>query len=428
MTAAPISLQDLRRRIYVKAKAEKTWRFWGLYVHVAKLETLRAAYDIAKRHDGAPGIDGVTFAAIEGGGVDAFLGQLRDELATRTYRPLRNRRVEIPKEGGTVRVLGIPAIRDRVVQGALKLIVEPIFEADFCDGSYGYRPKRTAHEAVARVAKAIVQGKTQVIDLDLAAYFDTVRHDLLLGKVARRVQDEEVLHLLKLMLKASGTRGVPQGGVISPLLANVYLTDVDTMLERAKEVTRVSGYLRVEYARFADDLVILVDGDRRHEWLLRAVDRRLREEFGKLGLELNEDKSQVVDLTKGESFGFLGFDFRRIRSRRGRWRPQYTPKQKKRRQLLRELKEEFRRGGSQPVEKVIEKINPILRGWVNYFRIGNSARCFGYVKSWVEKTVRRHEMRARKRQGFGWKRWSTAWLYETLGLFDDYRVQYLSQA
>jgi RNA-directed DNA polymerase len=428
MTAAPISLQDLRRRIYVKAKAEKTWRFWGLYVHVAKLETLRAAYDIAKRHDGAPGIDGVTFAAIEGGGVDAFLGQLRDELATRTYRPLRNRRVEIPKEGGTVRVLGIPAIRDRVVQGALKLIVEPIFEADFCDGSYGYRPKRTAHEAVARVAKAIVQGKTQVIDLDLAAYFDTVRHDLLLGKVARRVQDEEVLHLLKLMLKASGTRGVPQGGVISPLLANVYLTDVDTMLERAKEVTRVSGYLRVEYARFADDLVILVDGDRRHEWLLRAVDRRLREEFGKLGLELNEDKSQVVDLTKGERFGFLGFDFRRIRSRRGRWRPQYTPKQKKRRQLLRELKEEFRRGGSQPVEKVIEKINPILRGWVNYFRIGNSARCFGYVKSWVEKTVRRHVMRARKRQGFGWKRWSTAWLYETLGLFADYRVQYLSQA
>jgi len=428
MTTASGSLQDLRRRIYVKAKAEKTWRFWGLYVHVAKLETLRAAYDIAKRHDGAPGIDGVTFEAIEEGGVEEFLGQLRDELVTRTYWPLRNRRVEIPKEGGKVRVLGIPAIRDRVVQGALKLILEPIFEADFCDGSYGYRPRRTAHEAVTRVAKAIVQGKTQVIDLDLAAYFDTVRHDLLLGKVAQRVQDDEVLHLLKLMLTASGARGVPQGGVISPLLANVYLTEVDKMLERAKEVTRDNGYLRVEYARFADDLVILVDGDRRHEWLLRVIDRRLREEFGKLGLVLNEDKSQVVDLTKGDSFGFLGFDFRRVRSLRGRWRPQYTPKQKKRRQLLGELKEAFRRWGSQPVEKVIDAINPILRGWVNYFRVGNSARCFDYVKNWVERKVRRHLMGARKRQGFGWKRWSTAWLYNTLGLFRDYRVQHLSRA
>ena len=428
MTTASISLQDLRRRIYVKAKAEKGWRFWGLYVHVAKLETLRAAYDIAKSHNGAPGIDGVTFGAIEDGGVDEFLGQLRDELVTRTYRPLRNRRVEIPKDGGKVRVLGIPAIRDRVVQGALKLIVEPIFEADFCDGSYGYRPRRTAHEAVARVDKAIGQGKTQVIDLDLAAYFDTVRHDLLLSKVARRIQDGEILHLLKLMLKASGTRGVPQGGVISPLLANVYLTDVDTMLERAKEATREGGTLRVEYARFADDLVILVDGERRHEWLLRAIDRRLREEFAKLGLALNEAKSRVVDLVKGESFGFLGFDFRRVRSVRGRWRPQRTPKAKKRTGLLRELKEVFRRSRSQPVEKVIAVINPILRGWVNYFRIGNSARCFGYVRNWVEKKVRRHVMRARKGQGFGWKRWSTAWFYEALGLFNDYRVRYMSQA
>src|SRR3989441_8772569 len=256
---ASIRLQDLRRRLYVKAKADKDWRFWGLYVHVAKLETLRAAYDLAKRNNGAPGIDGVTFAAIEAAGVDAFLAQLRDELVTRPYRPLRNGRVEIPKRGGKVRVLGIPAIRDRVVQGALKLILEPIFEADFCDGSFGYRPRRTAHEAVARVEKGIVEGKTRVIDVDLAAYFDTVRHDVLLGKVARRVQDGEILHLLKLMLKASGKRGVPQGGVLSPLLANVYLTEVDTMLERAKMVTREGAYTRVDYARYADDLVILVD-------------------------------------------------------------------------------------------------------------------------------------------------------------------------
>src|SRR6266852_8329638 len=273
LTSAPISLQDLRRRLYVKAKAEKDWRFWGLYVHVGKLETLHAAYDVAKKNNGAPGIDGVAFEAIEEAGVERFLVQLRDELVTRTYRPLRNRRVEIPKDGGQVRVLGIPAIRDRVGQGALKLILEPIFEADFHDGSYGYRPKRTAHEAVARVEKDIVEGKTRVIDVDLAAYFDTVRHDLLLGKVARRVQDGEILHLLKLMLKASGKRGVPQGGVLSPLLSNLYLNAVDKMLEKAKATTRNGSYTYIEYARWADDLVILVDGYRKWEGLEKAVYR-----------------------------------------------------------------------------------------------------------------------------------------------------------
>ena len=428
MTSAPISLQDLRQRISVKAKAEKDWRFWGLYVHVSKLETLRAAYALAKQQDGAPGIDGVTFGAIEAAGVEGFLAGLRDALVSRTYRPLRNRRVEIPKDGGTVRVLGIPAIRDRVVQGALKLILEPIFEADFCDGSYGYRPKRTAHEAVGRVAKAIVQGKTRVIDVDLAAYFDSVRHDLLLAQVARRVQDGEILHLLKLMLKATGKRGVPQGGVISPLLSNVYLTEVDRMLERAREVTRRGAYTHVEYARYADDLVILVDGHWRHDGLLRAVDGRLREELATLDLRLNEAKSRVVDLTQGESFGFLGFDVRRIRSRRGVWRPQVTPKVRQRTALLRKLKEEFRQRDSQPVGRVVEVINPILRGWVNYFRVGNSARCFAHVREWVEKKVRRHMMRARSRRGFGWERWSRGWLYEALGLYPDYRVRYLRHA
>src|SRR5712691_322258 len=179
MTTSPISRQDLRRRIYVTAKADTTKRFWGLYVHVVKPETLKTAYALVKRNNGAPGIDGVTFEAIETAGVEAFLAQLRDELVTRTYQPLRNRRVEIPKGEGKVRVLGIPAIRDRVVQGALKLILEPIFEADFHDGSYGYRPKRTAQQAVDRVAEAIVRNKTRVIDVDLAAYFDSVRHDLL---------------------------------------------------------------------------------------------------------------------------------------------------------------------------------------------------------------------------------------------------------
>src|SRR5262245_7688993 len=424
MTTPLVSLQDLRRRIYVTAKADTTKRFWGLYVHVAKLETLRAAYALAKRNNGAPGIDGVTFEAIEGAGVEAFLAQLRDELVTRTYRPLRNRRVEIPKGGGKVRVLGIPAIRDRVVQGALKLIVEPIFEADFCDGSYGYRPRRTAHAAVARVEKGIAHGKTRVIDVDLAAYFDTVRHDLLLGKVAHRIQDGEILHLLKAMLKASGKRGVPQGGVLSPLLANIYLTEVDAMLERAKTVTQEGAYTRVDYARYADDLVILVDWHCRHVWLVAAVLRRLREEFTKLDLRLNEAKSRIVDLRQGETFGFLGFEFRRVRSLRGIWRPQVTPKLTQRTALLGKLREVFRRHQSQPVGRVVTEINPILRGWLNYFRIGNASRCLAYVRLWVEQRVRRHLMRARGRGGFGWKRWSTAWLHERLGLFGDYRVRY----
>jgi RNA-directed DNA polymerase len=428
MTAAPISLQDLRRRLYVKAKAEKDWRFWGLYVHVVKLETLHAAYALAKQDNGAPGIDGETFTAIEEAGVERFLAQLRDELIARTYWPLRNRRVEIPKGGGKVRVLGIPAIRDRVVQGALKLILEPIFEADFHDGSYGYRPKRTAQQAVDRVAEAIVRNKTRVIDVDLAAYFDSVRHDLLLAKVARRVQDRDILHLLKLMLKAAGKRGVPQGGVISPLLSNIYLTEVDAMLERAKAVARKGDHTYVEYVRYADDLVILVHNDRRQDWLVEAVSQRLREELAKLDVRLNEEKSRIVDLSRGESFGFLGFDWRRIRSLRGRWRPQYTPKQKKRTALLRELKEVFRRCQSQPVERLIVEINPKLRGWVTYFRIGHASRCFAFVRQWVEKRARRHLMGARNRRGFGWKRWSTAWLYDTLGLFADYRVRYLSRA
>jgi len=221
MTNTPISLQDLRRSIYVKAKAEPSWRFWGLYVHICKMETLREAYTLAKKNNGAPGVDGVTFEAIEAQGVEEFLEQIRDELIKRAYIPLQARRREIPKDGGKVRVLSIPAIRDRVVQGALKLILEPVFEADFQPGSYGYRPKRTAHEAVHRVAAAIVQWKTQIIDLDLRAYFDTVRHHLLLEKVARRINDDEVMRLLKLMLTASGKQGVPQGGVTTPLTQKV---------------------------------------------------------------------------------------------------------------------------------------------------------------------------------------------------------------
>ena len=422
MTKAPISLQDLRRSLYVKAKAEPSWRFWGLYVHVCKMETLWEAYRMARSNNGAPGIDGVTFEAIEESGPEGFLKRIRDELVSHTYRPMRVRKKEIPKDGGKVRVLSIPAIRDRVVQGALKLILEPIFEADFQPGSYGYRPKRTAHEAVARVAQAIVEEKTSIIDLDLKAYFDNVQHYLVLEKVAKRVQDEAVMHLLRMILKATGKKGVPQGGVISPLLSNLYLNEVDRMLEKAVDVTRRGKSTNVQYARFADDLVVLIDAERRNDWLVKAVNKRLREEFAKLRVAVNEDKSRVVDLKKGESFTFLGFEYRRVLSLQRKWRPYYAPKLKKRTALFENLREIFRKHVSWPVEKAIAKINPILRGWVNYFRVGHSSSCFYMVKRWVEKKVRQHLMRARGRKGFGWKRWSSEWLYERLGLFNDYRL------
>jgi len=386
------------------------------------METLYESYLMAKRNNGAPGIDGVTFKAVEEGGIEDFLKQIRTELVSGTYKPLPNRRKEIPKGNDKVRVLGIPSIKDRVVQGALKLILEAIFEADFQEGSFGYRPKRTAHAAVNRVAEAVVKSKTQIIDIDLSAYFDNVRHHILLDKVAERVNDAQIMRLLKLILKVGGKKGVPQGGVISPLLSNIYLNEVDKMLERAKEVTRNGRYTYIEYSRFADDLVILVDGFSKWNWLVDAANKRLLEELEKLDVQLNREKSKLVDLTRGETFSFLGFDFRRAKTRRGKLGVLVTPRMKARTALLSRLKEVFRRFRSQPLDRIVAEINPILRGWVNYFRIGNSSQCFGYVKDWVERKIRRHLMRARKRSGFGWNRWSRAWLYKTFGLFNNYKV------
>lgn len=252
----------------------------------------------------------MTFEAIEAADVEAFLAQLRDELLSGSYHPLPARKHAIPKRNGGERMLQIPSIRDRVVQGAVKLILEPIFEADFQPGSYGYRPRRTAHQAAAWVAEAIVLRKTRVIDLDLAAYFDNVRHHRLLEMVAKRVSDPAILRLLKLILQVTGRQGLPQGGPLSPLLSNIYLTPVDCMLEKARETTRHGPFWCVTYARWADDLV-LVHADPREDWLVKAVHRRLREELAKLSIPVNEAKSRVVDLAHGEMFTFLGFDFRR---------------------------------------------------------------------------------------------------------------------
>jgi RNA-directed DNA polymerase len=195
------------------------------------------------------------------------------------------------------------------------------------------------------------------------------------------------------------------------------------MLERAKETTRYGPHTVIEYARFADDLVVLVNAEARNAWLLRAADKRLREELARLSVTINEEKSRTADLARGENFGFLGFDFRRVRTRNGKWRPHRTPKLKKRTALVRSLKDVFRRHRSQPIQQVVARINPILRGWVNYFAVGNSTRCFRFIRDWVEKKIRRHLMKSRKRQGYGWDRWNTTWLYAKLGLFNGYRLQ-----
>ncbi len=428
MIKTSINLQELRKRIYIKAKAEKDWRFWGLYIHVTKMETLAEAYKLAKSNNGAPGIDGVTFEDIENEGSEQFLRKIQEELISETYLPMKNRIKEIPKGNGKTRTLGIPSIRDRVVQGALKLILEPIFEADFQDGSYGYRPKRTAHQAVERTAKAVIQGKTQVIDVDLSAYFDNVQHHILLEKVAQRINDSKIMRLMKLILKANGKVGVPQGGLISPLLSNLYLNEIDKMLEKAKEFTKKKeGYIHIEYARFADDLIILIDGHHKWNWLMEFTMFRLKQEFEKIRVKINTEKTKIVNLLRGEIFSFLGFDYRRMKTKNGKWGVRKTPKMKARTKLLEKIKGIFKSHKSQSLDRVIKLINPIIRGWVNYFRIGNSSQCFGYVKDWIQKKIRRHLMRAKKLKGFGWDRWSNKWLYEKLNLYGDYKIRYYQE-
>jgi RNA-directed DNA polymerase len=425
MRKTSIWLQELRRKIYSKAKTEKHWRFWGLYCHISKKEVLEEAYRLARANGGAPGIDGRSFEDIEAEGVEGFLGGIRQELLSRTYRPMSNRRVEIPKEKGKTRVLGIPTVRDRVVQGALKLILEPIFEADFRGCSYGYRPRRHAHQAIDRVTRGILQGLTRVVDVDLSGYFDNIRHHLLLERVGRRVQDAEIMHLLRLILKANGSKGVPQGGVISPLLSNLYLNGVDGMMEKAREVTRRKGYYNLDYIRSADDMVILVHGHPSEDGLYRVVQRRLKEELDKLQVQMNLEKTREVNLKNSGCFSFLGFDIRLNRNREGKTYVSKTPRMKKRKEIGRKVRAVLKFHHDKPLKEVIQAVNAVIRGWVNYFRIGNSNDTFGKVRDLIEKKVRRFVMKRKGLKGFGWKRWSREEIYQKWGLYNDYRIRYL---
>jgi RNA-directed DNA polymerase len=420
MIKPTINLQELRAKIGHRAKSVPAHRFWGLHVHVVKLETLEAAYLEAKRNNGAPGSDGETFEGIEERGLGEFLGELSAELRAGTYRPRPYRRREIPKEGGKVRVISIPAIRDRVAQGALRLIVEPIFEADFSDSSFGARPGRSAHEAIEKVRTGLRRRRHRVVDVDLSRYFDTIRHDRMLTKVARRISDGQVLAMVKQFLKSTGNQGIPQGSPLSPLLANLALNDLDHLLDRG------SGF--ITYARYLDDMVVLApDSAKGRLWADRAL-ARIRREAEAIGVSLNTEKTRLVTITDEHAvFAFLGFEFRWVPSTKtGRWYPCTSPRPKKITAVLQKVRDTLRGSRHLSVRAAVAQVNPILRGWVNYFRVGNSRQAFNKVQYHVERKVRRFAAKQRKRSGFGWKRWSSEIVYGSWGLFRDYHLAYAS--
>jgi RNA-directed DNA polymerase len=298
--------------------------------------------------------------------------------------------------------------------------LEPIFEADFSESSYGARPGRSAHEAIEKVRRALRQRKHRIVDVDLSRYFDTLRHDRILEKVARRVVDDKVLAMVKQFLKSTGERGVPQGSPLSPLLANLALNDLDHTLDRG------GGF--ITYTRYLDDMVVLApDSEKGRRWADRALER-IRIEAETIGVSLNTEKTRTVTITdERAAFAFLGFEFRWVPSAKTRkWYPCTTPRPKKVTALLRKVRDTLRTNRHLPVRTVVEIVNPIIRGWVNYFRVGNSTRAFSKVKYHVEHKVRRFAAKQRKLGGFGWKRWSSEIVYDKWVLFRGYQLAYAS--
>jgi RNA-directed DNA polymerase len=359
----PAPIRELQRALYLRAKRERSFRAYALYDKVYRPDILAHAYAVAKANGGAPGPDGNTFQEIEADGRDGLLTELRKELETKTYRPGPVRRVYIPKLNGGERPLGIPNIRDRVVQTAVKLLLEPLFEADFEPDSYGFRPKRGAHDALDAIREALQTGLCWVIDADVTAYFDTIPHDRLMKTVAERVVDSAMLALVKRFLEApvvdarDGGRpqrprqGTPQGGVISPLLANVYLHLVDRNFR-----THVHhGALRGRLVRYADDLVLLAPRcpDRELAWLTRVL--------GRLGLALHPQKTRVLDARR-EAFVFLGHTHH---WRNGRVFLDVSPKALRR--IRDELRRKTRRTGWS-LAAMVADLNPYIRGARQYFR------------------------------------------------------------
>jgi RNA-directed DNA polymerase len=425
----PDKIRTLQRKLYCKAKAEPAFRFYLLYDKICREDILHHAYALARAKAGAPGVDGVTFKQIDALGVEAWLAGLREELVSKTYRPDPVRRGMIPKPGGGERPLGIPTIRDRVVQTAAKIVLEPIFEADFEDSAYGYRPRRSAVDAVKETHRLICRGYTDVVDADLSKYFDTIPHSDLLKSVARRIVDRHVLWLLKLWLKApveerdgdgtrrvsggqSNTCGTPQGGVASPLLANIYMN-------RFLKHWRLSGRGEAFHAyiiSYADDFVILSRGCAKEALMwTKAV-------MMKLGLTLNEVKTSVKNARK-ESFDFLGYTLGPHRYRKdGHWYLGASPSKKSVQRVKTKIGGVLKPGNMGAWPTVRDRLNRLLIGWSAYFGYGTRLQAYRAIDQYVYDHVRHFLVRRHNVQGRGTRRFSRDDVFGELGVLHLRRV------
>jgi RNA-directed DNA polymerase len=409
----PEKIGSLQRKLYSKAKAEPAYRFYLLYDKICRPDILAHAYALARHNDGAPGVDGVTFEAIEASGLDGWLAALREDLVLKSYRPQPVRRTMIPKPGGGERPLGIPTIRDRVVQTAAKLALEPIFEADLEDCAYGYRPKRSALDAVKATHRLIRRGFADVVDADLSKYFDTIPHRELMQSVARRICDPHVLRLIKLWLSCpveerdgqgrrrmtggkSNRRGAPQGGVISPLLANLYM---NRFLKHWRMRGRGAAF-RAHLVNYADDFVILSRG--RAEEALAWT----RVVMTRLGLSLNEAKTSLKDARK-EGFDFLGYTLGpKFDPRTGRKYPGASPSRKSVQRIKDKIGDLVTSGNKAPWPQVRNRLNRLLAGWSAYFSYGARTSAYQAVDHHVRDRVRRLLAQPHKEPGRGTRRFS----------------------